>query len=156
MILQGSVKALLQLYKTAIDELIETIKDLNEEQLTKIVDTNTKDPDCKSVQAILGHVVCSGFGYIIYMENHIGLNKARLEKISLNDVNAYTIQLLAMHEYSEQFFLQHPTLLIEEIDNTKKINVSWGQQYDVEQLMEHAVMHVMRHRLQIIRLLAVN
>jgi hypothetical protein len=26
---------------------------------------------------------------------------------------------------------------------------SWGQLYDIEQLMEHAIVHVLRHRRQI-------
>lgn len=38
---------------------------------------------------------------------------------------------------------------MEEFDQTKKINTKWGQQYDVEQMLEHAIVHILRHRRQI-------
>lgn len=38
-----------------------------------------------------------------------------------------------------------------EFDPAKKIKASWGQLYDYEQLMEHAIVHVSRHRRQIQR-----
>jgi hypothetical protein len=38
---------------------------------------------------------------------------------------------------------------IEEPDDTKKIKTSWGQCYDIEQMMEHAIVHILRHRRQI-------
>jgi uncharacterized protein YlzI (FlbEa/FlbD family) len=54
-----------------------------------------------------------------------------------------------MYEYSLNFFQNHPTLEMEQIDNDQTIKVNWGQCYDVEQLMEHAIVHVLRHRRQI-------
>lgn len=38
---------------------------------------------------------------------------------------------------------------MEEFDQAKKINTKWGQQYDVEQMLEHAIVHILRHRRQI-------
>ena len=38
---------------------------------------------------------------------------------------------------------------MEENDPSKKIKVRWGQLYDPEQLMEHAIVHILRHRRQI-------
>ena len=35
----------------------------------------------------------------------------------------------------------------------KKIVVKWGQTYDPEQLFEHAIVHILRHRRQIERFL---
>jgi hypothetical protein len=37
----------------------------------------------------------------------------------------------------------------EEQDNTKKIIKSWQQIYDIAQLMEHTIVHVLRHKRQI-------
>lgn len=37
----------------------------------------------------------------------------------------------------------------------KKILVRWGQLYDVEQLFEHAIVHILRHRRQIERFLLI-
>lgn len=38
---------------------------------------------------------------------------------------------------------------LEQFDNTKKIVTSWGQVYDIEQITEHAIVHILRHRRQI-------
>lgn len=147
--LSGSIKALLDEYKKAISELIAVIKQLSDESLTRIVDEATTDPDCKSIQTILSHVVCSGYGYTIYMENEIGLNKVRPEKVPYNQVGQYEAQLSLMFDYCENFFRSNNNLDIEQVDNSKKITVNWGQQYDIEQLQEHAIVHILRHRRQI-------
>lgn len=147
--MKESVKALLSEYKKAIDELIYVIQPINEKQLSSLIDNNTSDPDCKSIQSILTHVVCSGYGYIIYIENSIGNNKPRLEKVTYANVNKYIEQLNSMFDYSIHFFRENTTLQIEQTDSSKKITVAWGQQYDIEQLVEHAIVHILRHRRQI-------
>ena len=42
---------------------------------------------------------------------------------------------------------------LEESDNIKKLTTRWGQMYNIEQLLEHAIVHVLRHRRQIERFL---
>jgi uncharacterized damage-inducible protein DinB len=147
--LSGSILGLLSEYKKAIDELIFVIQPLQNTQLISVVDFETKDPDCKSIQTILSHVVCSGFGYIIYIENFVGIKKPRLEKTFHQNVNNYIEELNKMFEYALNFFQNHTNLAIEEFDNSKKIKVNWGQHYDIEQLLEHAIVHILRHRRQI-------
>ena len=72
-----------------------------------------------------------------------------IEKKLLNNVVEYSNQLNIMFEYCEIFFRSNSDIKLEEHDNSKKIKVNWGQQYDVEQLMEHAIVHILRHRRQI-------
>jgi len=147
--ISGSTKALLDEYKKAINELINIIKPFNERNLTIVIDTITADSDCKSIQTILTHVVYSGYGYTNYIKNSLGMNKPRREKELLNDVNQYIAQLNSMYEYCDNFFKNNPNLTIVQTDNSKKITVNWGQQYDIEQLLEHAIVHILRHRRQI-------
>lgn len=147
--LTGSIKALFDEYKKAINELIGVIKPLNSHQLSMVVDNNTKNNDCKSIQTILTHIIFSGYYYSVDIENSIGLNKTRFDKITFDNVNQYINQLNSMFEYCENIFKKNTTLTIEQTDNSKKINVSWGQQYDIEQLLEHAIVHILRHRRQI-------
>ncbi len=144
-----SIKALLDEYKKAINELICVIKPLNYNQLSMVVDNNTKDAECKSIQTILTHTICSGYSYSVYIENSIGLNTTRLDISTFDNVSQYIDKLNSMFEYCENLFNKNTNLTIEQTDNTKKINVSWGQQYDIEQLLEHAIVHVLRHRRQI-------
>ena len=89
----GSVDALLAEYRKAINELICVIEPISEKQLSFVIDHTTTDEDCKSIQTILTHVICSGYGYIIYIENYLGTNKPRLDKITYENVNNYIEQL---------------------------------------------------------------
>jgi uncharacterized damage-inducible protein DinB len=148
--LRGSTKALLEEYKKAVDELINVIRPLDYNQLSAIADNETKDADCKSIQTVLTHVVSSGYGYSVSIENSIGINSIRPDAALYDSVNHYSEQLNSMFEYCENIFKKFPDIEIEETDNSKKINVRWGQQYDIEQLLEHAIVHVLRHRRQIV------
>lgn len=38
---------------------------------------------------------------------------------------------------------------LEQFDDSLKIKASWGQVYDIEQMTEHAVVHILRHKRQI-------
>ena len=63
-----------------------------------------------------------------------------------------------MHDPSSLFrFEEHdiylPMVTLEELDNNKKILVAWGQLFDIDQLFEHAIVHILRHRRQIERFL---
>jgi uncharacterized damage-inducible protein DinB len=147
--LTGSVKGLLAEYKKAINELINSIAPLSVDQLSLIADTDTKDIDCKSIQTVLTHVVFSGFIYTIEIERSIGLKKSYPDKTVFKNADQYIEQLNLMFNYCEIFFKQNPNLIIEQTDNSKKIVVGWGQLYDIEQLLEHAIVHVLRHRRQI-------
>ncbi|WP_316801776.1 DinB family protein [Pedobacter nototheniae] len=147
--LTGAVAALLDEYKKAIDELIITISPLNPLQLSEIVNPTATDEDSRSVQNILSHVLSSIYSYSVYIENSIGLDTVRPERFIADDVREYIIQLNSGFEYSKNLFVQNPNIILEVVDGNKKINTRWGQQYDVEQLMEHAIVHILRHRRQI-------
>lgn len=149
--LSGAIGALLDEYNRAIQSLIAVIEPLSAEDLVAIRDKQTQDPDCQSIQSVLSHVVCSGYGYTIYIENHIGIAKPRLERVKLDSAAAYIEALNQMFAYCEAFFIAHPSLKLEEYANSKKIKVNWGQRYDIDQLMEHAIVHILRHRRQIER-----
>lgn len=147
--LQGSVRALLSEYRKAIDALIQVITPLQSEVLCAKADIHTKDPDCVSIQTVLTHVVSSGYGYTVYMEKHMGMSTERPERKAFTEVAPYIEQLNNVYEYCENFFKHHPDIVIEENDPAKKIWTNWGQQYDIDQLMEHAIVHILRHRRQI-------
>jgi hypothetical protein len=38
---------------------------------------------------------------------------------------------------------------LERYNESEKMKTSWGQVYDIEQLFEHAIVHILRHRRQI-------
>lgn len=146
---QGAVGALLDEYERAISELKLTVNDISEQELIKVVDNKTTDSNCKSVQTILSHVVRAGYGYAInirklegnkidYPDFLLYLNIIDYQK-ALDDVIAFTADTLKKIRDNQ----------LEQFDNSKKIMTSWGQSYDIEQIIEHAIVHILRHRRQI-------
>ncbi|WP_299437597.1 DinB family protein [uncultured Aquimarina sp.] len=149
----GAVGALLDEYEKTILELKETITSVTNQQLTIIIDHKTRDPDCRSIQTILSHVIRAGYGYAIQVRKSLGEEIDYIDAKLLNSVEEYKKALNAMFTYNEQLFEEYSDLKIEEYDNEKKMLTRWGQLYDIEQLMEHAIVHVLRHRRQIERFL---
>ena len=61
----GAIGALLDEYERAIKDLKSVLSTVTDTELITIVDTQTDDEDCRSIQTIMAHVVRSGYGYAI-------------------------------------------------------------------------------------------
>jgi uncharacterized damage-inducible protein DinB len=149
----GAIGALLDEYEKALNELIDIIEHITEEELLEIVDKNTKDKDCRSIQAILNHVLRAGYNYAIEIRRHLGESYEFLVPELMTSTKAYKKALRGMFAFNEVLFSDHKNLELEEYSDHKKIKVRWGQSYDIEQLLEHAIVHILRHRRQIERFL---
>lgn len=149
----GAIGALLDEYERAIKELNALLNEVSATELLQIADPNTEDVDCRSIQTILSHVVRAGYNYVIAIRNSLGESLAKAENVSLDNTKDYQVALESMFLYNEALFDDYPDLKLEEYDPEKKILVSWGQRYDTEQLLEHAIVHILRHRRQISRFL---
>ncbi len=145
----GAAGAILDEYEKSIIELKNVIKDISEDLLIKIVDLDTQDEDCKSIANILTHVVQSGYTYVVEIRKWIGENATYREKAFFNSASAYEKALDNMFDYNVDLFEDYPNLLNEEKNHTEKLTTRWGGVYDVEQLLEHAIVHILRHRRQI-------
>jgi len=145
----GAIGALLDEYEKSIIELKNVISPISKEELVTIADKTTEDPECKSIQTVLTHVISSGYYYAIVIRNYLGESINYKEGILLNSVEEYSVELQKMFQYNVQLFEDYPNIEVEVHDNNKKILTRWGQRYDVEQLLEHAIVHILRHRRQI-------
>jgi uncharacterized damage-inducible protein DinB len=145
----GATGALLDEYEKSVNELILIIQDISSSQLIQVMDYETKDEDCKSVQTILTHIVQSGYTYVIEIRKSLGEEIPYRDTLRLTSISEYSDALKSMFTYNEQLFEDYPDLIVSETDSSKKITVRWGQQYDVEQLIEHAIVHILKHRRQI-------
>lgn len=146
---QGAVGALLDLYEQAISEIKKVIEDIPDAALASIIDPETTDENCKSIQTVLSHIVSSGFSYVIYIHNIKGDKTERPRKVFHATIKEYLEDLNKMMVYTENVFKDLKDDELEQPDETKKINTSWQQRYDIEQLMEHAIVHLLRHKRQI-------
>ena len=149
----GAIEAILDEYEKALTELQSLLNKVNNKDLITIVDEKTVDSDCKSIQTVLTHIVRAGYCYIIEIRKSLGEQIDFVEKRTFNNVAEYQNELKKMFKYNEKLFEDYPNLRLEETDREKKILVKWGQQYDLEQLLEHAIVHILRHRRQIERFL---
>jgi len=148
---QGAVGALLDLYERAIADLQETIADISDEELITIVDSKTSNPKCRSVQTIISHVVSSGYGDVVDIKLLNGQKIEYPDSILRMTINDYKRDLDDLFIFILDTFKNIQDTDLEQFDNDKKIKTYWGQVYDIEQMTEHAIVHVLRHRRQIER-----
>ncbi len=148
---KGASGALLDEYERAINELIAVISTVDPAVLVTVVDTATTDINCQSIQSILTHVVNAGYGYATYIRRLKGHTIDFPEEMQHSTAIGYENDLKAVFRFTEDAFTGIADSELEEPDNNKKMLVSWGQLYDIEQLTEHAIVHILRHRRQIER-----
>ena len=146
---KGAVTALLDIYKNTLVLLKESIATVSSEKLTRIIDANTSDDNCRSLQTILAHVVNSGYSYAISIYNSKGNNEIRPAKLFNTDVISFQHDLDKMFAYTIFVFEGIYDTDLEIYEEANKMKTGWGQYYDIEQLMEHAIVHVLRHQRQI-------
>ena len=149
----GAIGALLDEYEKSILDLSKLLRTVEASQLIKVVDHETGDEDCRSIQTIMTHVVFAGYNYTDIIRNKYVCEVEHKKKELKSTIEGYRSELINMFAYAERLFLENPSLPIEEGDVDNKMHVSWGQSYDIEQLMEHAIVHILRHRRQIERFL---
>jgi uncharacterized damage-inducible protein DinB len=145
----GAIGALLDEYERAITELQQAIADFSDEELITIPDIKTSGARFKSVQTILSHVVSAGRGYAVYIRQLKGQKIEYPNDISRLTISDYKKDLDDLFIFTIDTFKNIQENDIEEFDNDKKIMAFWGQAYDIEQITEHAIVHILRHRRQI-------
>jgi uncharacterized damage-inducible protein DinB len=149
---QGAVGALLDIYEQTIADLRKVIEGIPDHALTIITDPQTSDNNCKSLQTILSHVVNSGYGYATSIYNLKGYDNKRPDKSFHLTIREYLEDLDQVFDYTETIFKEVKDDELEAFDNLLKMKTGWGQWYDIEQLTEHAIVHVLRHKRQIERI----
>jgi hypothetical protein len=145
----GATGALLDEYERVLRELQHIISTISDRELLTVVDPSTSDPNCRSIQTILAHVVSSGYSYAIYIRTLRGETVERPAPQLRSTVTEYQNDLDSVFAFTLETFSAIREGELEQFDVEHKIATRWGQVYDIEQMMEHAIVHVMRHRRQI-------
>ncbi len=140
---------MLDIYEQAISDLKKAIEEFPDNALTIITDSQTTDENCKSIQAILSHVVSSGYGYATSIHNLKENNIPRPGKTFHVTIKEYIQDLTNVFAYTENIFKEIKDNELEQFVNSLKIKTGWGQWYDIEQMTEHAIVHILRHKRQI-------
>lgn len=138
-------------YERATAELTKILENISDEDYARVRDTETKDDDCRSIQTIMTHVVGAGYGYAGMMRDAWGVERVPHERVPIARADT-PAQLRAMLDYMIAT-LEGKWELSEAESNAVQMRARWGVVYDFEQLFEHAIVHVLRHRRQIERFL---
>jgi uncharacterized damage-inducible protein DinB len=146
---QGAIGALTDEYEKALFELKVLLGKITNEQFTKVID-NSVEADFQSVRNIVLHIVRSGYVYANHIRNRFGNSFSKNETI-INSLQEGISELDKMFTYTVDTFEDKWLLTDEDLLNTI-IKTSWTT-YDLEAIIEHSIVHVLRHRLQIEKLL---
>lgn len=148
---KGAVGALMDEYERAGDELMRLIAGLRDAEFEAVRDLQTRDEDCRSIQTVVHHVVTSGYSYALYLRAALSESGTRPE-VPLGTRAESVEQLRAMLAYTAAA-LEGRWEIPDEQASAVRIQSRWGETYDFEQMLEHAIVHVLRHRRQIERFL---
>lgn len=148
---RGAVGAMMDEYERAAAELLDVIAPLSDEAFEAIRDTETEDEMCRSIQTVMQHVIRSGYGYANYFRTAFGMEPGAPESTPPRQVEVAP-RMAAMLAYTEAT-LEGRWLMTDDEMTAVRMEVRWGPVYDFEQLFEHAIVHVLRHRRQIQRFL---
>ena len=152
---EGPVGALMDEYERAAGELKDVIKTINQQDYVAIVDKETKDQKCVSIQTIMDHVVSSGYGDADYIRKQFGDPIPVRKENELDSPESACREIDKMLIYISDTFENKWELTFDDMINNI-IKTHWGQNYDFEQLVEHAIVHILRHRRQIEKFLIIQ
>jgi hypothetical protein len=102
-----------------------------------------------SVRAILGHVVGAGYRHVLYVAEHCGGTKPQkrfLEPESIDDAETWIAALLDVVRFAREALGG----VTDDALGTRFVT-RWDQDYDGEQMLEHATCHPGRHIRQLHR-----
>jgi uncharacterized damage-inducible protein DinB len=146
----GALGALMDEYERASGDLSRILSGITNADFGILCDTQTKDEDCRSIQTVMSHVVRSGYGYANRMRDAFSLPFQERQPRILSRSESLN-QLREMLLYTEDTLDGRWHYSNEEV-MAVQIRSPWGPE-NLEQLLEHAIVHILRHRRQIERFL---
>jgi uncharacterized damage-inducible protein DinB len=148
----GPLGALMDEYERAASELRRLVARIPEDDFVRIVDAQTSDEACRSAQTIMSHVVNAAYGYADYLREQFSMDSTRPVSRVLTKQESLS-QLDAAFEYTLETLKDHWGMTDEQMMGFV-IKTRWGAVYDVEGLLEHAIVHILRHRRQLERFIS--
>lgn len=148
----GAIGALMDEYERAASELARRVGRIPDDDFTRVVDSQTEDEDCRSAQTIMSHVVAAAYSYADYLRGQFSVESTR-PQYKLLSRRESSEQLQAALQYTIETLDGRWEMSAEEISGIV-IKTRWGPVYDAEGLLEHAIVHVLRHRRQLERFIS--
>ena len=143
----GMLGAIMDEYERAADDLARVLEPLDATAFEEVRDPDSKDENCRSIRTVMAHVVRATYGYADALRDALGQERCERASAPEDPTGAIALLRRAM-EYTEET-LQGRWGMTEKEASEVVMQTSWGVTYDLEQMLEHAIVHILRHRRQI-------
>ncbi len=147
----GGLGAMMDEYERAARDLFNILASCSEAEFTAIHEN--EDETMRSIQLIMQHVVRSSYGYINKIRKTMGIEVTEKAPETVDSAADAIEKLTASLRYNAATFEGGWKMTDEELDTVTML-APWNVNYTLEQMLEHAIVHILRHRRQIERLLA--
>jgi uncharacterized damage-inducible protein DinB len=142
---KGAIGSLLDEYERALYELKSVLQKTSAKNYSRVVEG--EDEHCHSVEVIMNHVVRAGYGYSKYIRAALSMNANPVEDKQIPQAEIVD-ELDRMFAYTAEIFEGERQITDEEM-NDIFFKTRWCESYNIDQLLEHAIVHILRHRRQI-------
>ena len=149
----GNMGAVIDETERAAADIEKILNRISDAQYERIVDTETKEEECRSIQTMMMHVVGAGYSYANRVRPLFGMPTREPEEKLFSRAEAIP-RLHEMLAYTVETFEGRWILDWEEMKQ-KLIETPSGQRLTIEFLMEHGIVHLLRHRRQIEKFLRI-
>ena len=146
--LSGPFGALMDEYARAAGELCAVIEAVPPDLFPR--EAASGDPDVLSIRAITIHVALSAHGYASTLRRARDLPSTQADRTPIESPAELRPRLAAALRYTEGA-LDGLYEADEATWTALRFEMSWGPTYDPEMLLEHAIVHLLRHRRQVER-----
>ena len=146
--LPGPFGALMDEYARAAEDLCATVEALPQDLFLRQVPS--PDPDLASIQAISVHIVQAAHAHASYIRKARDLPWTPAPEVEIPSPAALRPLLATELRYMEGA-LEGLYDAPEEVFTRLTFQVRWGPTYDPEMMLEHTIVHLLRHRRQIER-----
>jgi uncharacterized damage-inducible protein DinB len=142
---KGAIGSLLDEYEKALFELKSVLQTVGADDYTLTVEGESEH--CCSIEVIMNHVVRAGYGYSKYIRDALAMDALPVEdkKIPQEKIGD---EINKMFAYTAEIFEGEREITDEEMENIF-FKTRWDVDYNIDQLFEHAIVHILRHRRQI-------
>lgn len=141
----GAVGSLMDEYERAAIELKSLIEKVDAADYVRLVEGESVH--CRSIEIIMNHVVRAGYSYAKYIRDALSVEALPVEdkKIPQTEISGEIDKMLA---YTAEIFEGQRKIMDEAMENIY-FKTRWEVTYNIDQLFEHAIVHILRHRRQI-------
>lgn len=140
-------RALVDEFERALLEFADFVRELPSDLYDVVV-----PGDDGTLRQVLGHVVSAGYHHVDAVAKHCGGNTAATPRFTdpnhLDDAETFAAALLDVARYAREALADVTDSALE-----TRFRAGWGQDFDGDQMLEHATCHPGRHIRQIRRFL---